>query len=193
MSESESKSESAPPIDKVTLRSYPKTIFFYPLFFTAFDFGSTKFFILILAIVIIVLLVIFLVLPRIEISNLITPTEFNIEMTSNFYMVTTFILGTILLFIIIVARFDYWKIEQNELYHVKGIFTQDERYPVANLRIKKEIPDVFEYFILKAGSMTIDTGKGEEFHLRTVVNVEDKIDKLNRLLSRTQVEIDELD
>jgi hypothetical protein len=213
-------------IQEVTLRSYSKVIFFYPLFFAslvlwilqfiygdpialfgfiwmiffaanlfvvAFDFGSTKFFILLLAIVIIALLVIFLVLPNVEISGLPAPGEFNIEMTSMFYLIVTVILGFILLLIIIAAHLNYWKIERNEIYHKTGLLADANRYPVRDLRIKKEITDVFEFLVLRAGSITLYTGKGEDFRLPTVPNVNNKIEDLNYLLSHVKVEIDELD
>jgi uncharacterized membrane protein len=212
-------------LESLILRSYPKVIFFYPLFFTslvlwmiqlfigaplpilgfiwmivfftnlfviAFNFESKKFFILVLVIIVVVLLVIFLVIPQISLAALPTIPEFNIEMTAQFYFVTTIVIGLILLFVIISAQFDYWKIEQNELYHKKGVFAKEDRYPVRQLRIKKEIPDVFEYLILRAGSITLYTGK-EDFHLSTVPNVDKKADQIDILLSELEVDVNELD
>lgn len=210
----------------VILREYPKTIFFYPLFFTslilwllqtiagrepvdifgfiwtivffgnlfvtAFDFESKQFFIFLLIIVVAVLLIWFLVLPQIELSELIQPQDLNIGMTPQFYGVMTFILGMILLFIFIKTRFDYWKIERNEVYHKKGIFSQDDRYPTQRLTIRKEIPDVFEFFVLKAGSITLKMDD-DSFHLSTVPNVSGKADEIDRLLSHLEVEVDQLD
>ncbi|TXT59062.1 MAG: conserved membrane protein of unknown function [Promethearchaeota archaeon] len=180
--------------DPVALFGFIWMIFFATnLFVVAFDFGSTKFFILLLAIVIVALLVIFLVLPNIEIGGIPAPGEFNIEMTSQFYLIVTLIIGFILLFIIIAARFNYWKIERNEIYHKTGLLADAERYPVQNLRIKKEITDVFEFLVLRSGAITLYTGKGDDFHLATVPNVNTKIENLNYLLSHLEVEIDELD
>lgn len=222
--EEETKAPQTP--SSVILREFPKTIFFYPLFFTslvlwllqtivgiepvaifgfiwvvvffinlfvtAFDFGSKQFFIFMLVIIVAVLLIWFLVLPQIELSEIARPQDLNIGMTPQFYGVMTFILGIILLFVIIKTRFDYWKIERNEIFHKKGIFSQDERYPIQQLSIRKEIPDVFEYFILKAGSITLKPGD-ESFHLSTVPNVSDKADEIDRMLSHLEVEVDQLD
>lgn len=213
---------------QITLRNYPKVIFFYPLFFTSltlwilqmifastgtpiallgfiwmivffinliiigFDFNSTKFFILVLVIVIVILLFVFLVVPNISLEDIPPPREYNIEMTNQFYLVITILLGLILLFVFIKTRFNYWRIERNEVYHNKGLFVEADRYPTRNMNIKKKIPDVFEYFILRAGSLTLYV-EDEDFHLPTVLNIDDKIEKINYLLSHLEVEVDQLD
>ena len=211
----------------MTLRNYPKVIFFYPLFFTSlilwllqlaitqggtpialfgfiwmivffinlviigFDFSSTKFFILLLIVIIFVLLFFFLVLPNITIEAIPLPREYNIEMTDQFYLVTTLLLGFILLIVIISTRFDYWIIERNEIYHKKGILADADRYPTGSLKLKKEITDVFEFFILKAGSLKLYV-KGDDFRLPTVLNINKKIEKINTLLSHLEVEIEDI-
>ncbi|TFG26374.1 MAG: hypothetical protein EU532_09990 [Promethearchaeota archaeon] len=222
----EKKKTSVKPITEVILRSYPKVIFFYPLFFTslilwpiqfvlgtpaqwlgafwmivlfcnlfviAFDFSSSKFFILILAIVILVLVGIFFILP-IYTGPTISEIEFNLGITAEFYMTTTIILGIVLLFVIFDAYFDYWKVERNEIYHKKGLFSAAERYPVKSLRLKKTIPDVFEFFILRAGTMVLMPGRSDEaIALNTVLNVNKKADQIDYLLSHISVEPDEID
>jgi len=166
-------------------------IFFINLFVTAFNISSTKFFILILGIIVAALVIIFFVIPYFNL-NLPNPTEFNIEMTSQFYFITGAILGILLLIAFLETRINYWKIERNEIYHKKGIIAEANRYPVRGLRIKKEIPDVFEYLILRAGSINLSTER-ENFHLRTVPNISNKEDKIDKLLSHLHVEADELD
>lgn len=211
--------------EKVTIRSYSKIIFFYPLFLTslvlgfiqlffaenlailgfiwmivffinlfvtAFNISSTKFFILVLAIIVIVLLLVFFVLPNVAFTIFIPPGEFNIEMTMQFYFITAVILGFLLLLAFLETRINYWEVERNEIYHEKGIFAEAERYPIRGLRLRKDIPDVFEYLILRAGSITLQTEE-ETFHLDTVPNVTDKEDKIDRLLSHLSVEVDEID
>lgn len=230
ISETETKTDTPKKVidfDTVTLRNYPKVIFFYPLFFTSlilwllqlaitqggtpialfgfiwmivffinlviigFDFSSTKFFILLLIVIIFVLLFFFLVLPNITIEAIPLPREYNIEMTDQFYLVTTLLLGFILLIVIISTRFDYWIIERNEIYHKKGILADADRYPTGSLKLKKEITDVFEFFILKAGSLKLYV-KGDDFRLPTVLNINKKIEKINTLLSHLEVEIEDI-
>ncbi len=211
------------PITEVCLRSFPKIIFFWPLtvvsfvmwllqmlapspiawcgifwltlfainmFIVAFDFSSTKFFVLVLIIVVVVLLVVFLA------PGLITglpAVSFNPGLTAEFYFIVTIIMAIILGLVILGSRFDYWKIERNEIYHKAGIFSSAERLPTKSLRIKKEITDVFEFFILRAGSITLMPGHGDVIHLPTVLNINKKQNQIDYLLSHISIEPDELD
>ena len=209
-------------VTEVILRSYPKVIFLYPLlvasfvlwllqwfwpdpepvfgyiwmivflfnlFIMAFDMSSTKFFLLIFAVVIIILLIVFLV-P----TNVIpVPSVLNLALPAEFYFIVMIILIFILGFVILSAQFDYWKIERNEIYHKAGLFTSAERIPTKSLRIKKEIPDVFEFFVLKAGSITLMPGHGDVIPLTTVINVNKKSEQIDWLLSHISMEPDELD
>ena len=219
MSEKKAKHPS-----EIYLRSYPKIIFFWPLlitsivlwiiqaltdpsstlgyvwlivffiniFVTAFDFSSTKFFVLVLAILIVILLLVFMVLPNFTFD--ITGFKLNLMLPWDFYMVMTIILVFILGIVIISTRFEYYKIERNEIIHKSGIFSTAERFPVKSLRFKKEIPDVFEFFMLRAGKFTIMPGKADEVMiLNTVLNI-NKVEKhLDWLLSHVSVEPDEID
>ncbi len=210
-------------VSEVFLRSYPKVIFFWPLavvslvmwllqmlvptpvawygnfwlavfainmFIVAFDFGSTKFFVLVLLGVVVILLVIFLV-P--DLFAGVSAEPFNPGLTTEFYLATTVIMAIILGLVVLGSRFDYWKIERNEIYHKAGIFSSAERLPTKSLRIKKEIPDVFEFFILRAGSITLMPGHGDVINLPTVLNINKKQHQIDYLLSHVSIESDELD
>jgi hypothetical protein len=166
-------------------------MFFVNLFIIAFDFSSTKFFVLIMAIVVVILLLVFLVLPNISIS--LGGLTIALNLPSGFYMIMSLVLLFILGFVIISCQFNYWKVERNEIYHKSGIFSSAERYPAKSLRLKKSIPDVFEFFILRAGSITLMPGHGDVIHLTTVLNINKKQDNIDYLLSHVHVEIDELD
>ena len=78
-------------------------------------------------------------------------------------MAMTLIISFILLFVWIGAFFDYYTVERNEIYHKKGIFAEAERFPVKSLRLKKEIPDVFEFF-----KYVFSTQKNRKHFLKTV-------------------------
>ena len=167
-------------------------VFFINIFVTAFDFSSTKFFVLILAILIVVLLLIFIVLPHTAIS--FSNVEIFLGLPWQFYMVMSVILLFILGIVIISTRFEYFKIERNEIIHKKGVFSSAERFPVKSLRFKKEIPDVFEFFLLRAGRFTIMPGKADEVMiLPTVLNINKVERQLDWLLSHVSVEPDEVD
>ena len=167
-------------------------VFFTNLFVIAFDFSSTKFFVLMLIVVVAILLVIFFVLPNVTLPKSVG--EFNLGVTALFYAITTLVLAIILGCVFISTRFDYWKIERNEIYHKSGIFSTAERFPTKGLRIKKEIPDVFEYFMLRAGRISLFPGRADEVViLPTVLNIKKKEQQLDALLSYVSVEPDELD
>ena len=167
-------------------------VFFTNLFVIAFDFSSTKFFVLMLIVVVAILLVIFFVLPNVTLPESVG--EFNLGITATFYAITSLILLIILGCVFISTRFDYWKIERNEIYHKSGIFSTAERFPTKGLRIKKEIPDVFEYFMLRAGRISLFPGRADEVViLPTVLNISKKEQQIDALLSYVSVEPDEVD
>jgi len=211
------------PVTEIYLRSYPKVIFFWPMalvslilwllqllvptpvawygnvwlivffvnmFIVAFDFSSTKFFVLILVVVVVIILLIFLA-P--DLFSGISGGTFNPGLTAEFYGVVTIIMAFVLGLVVLGSRFDYWKIERNEIYHKSGIFSSAERLPTKSLRIRKAIPDVFEFFILRAGSITLMPGQGDVINLPTVLNINKKQKQIDALLSYVSVEPDEID
>jgi len=167
-------------------------VFFVNIFVTAFDFSSTKFFLLILAVIIVVLVVAFLVLPNFSVD--LTGIEIDLGLPWQFYMVMSIILAFILGIVVLSTRFEYYKIERNEIIHKTGIFSSAERFPAKSMRFKKEIPDVFEFFMLRAGKFTIMPGKADEVMiLPTVLNINKREKQLDWLLSHVSVEPDEID
>ena len=207
--------------DEVILRSFPKAIFFAPLFVisiifwiiqvflpilnpwlgsiwliiffsnffvTSLDFPSAKFLIIILGILIIVLLLIFLGLFPSLIEVGIFGQNLHLGLPPEFYMIMTIILGLILGLVVLTSRFDYYRIERNEIIHKRGMFsTNIERFPVRGLRIKKDIPDLFEYLTFRAGSLTLIIAKGGIVHLNTVLNIKKKVERIDFLLSHLNV------
>ncbi len=53
------------------------------------------------------------------------------------------------------VRFNYWELSNNELLHHHGFLSDLKRYPAPNLRVDKEINDVFEYLLLGAGRLIL--------------------------------------
>jgi hypothetical protein len=168
-------------------------VLFVNIFVMAFDFSSAKFFVLIMIVVVLVLVVVFLWLPNLASSFQIDFGGINFNITWQFYLMCTIILAFILGMVWVSSRFDYWKIERNEIYHKKGVFSSAERIPTKSLRIKKEIPDVFEFFLLRAGSITLMPGGGDVIPLQTVLNINKVANQIDYLLSYVSVEPDELD
>ncbi len=170
------------------------SVFFINLFVIAFDFSSTKFFLLVLIIVVAILVVIFLWVSGRLTIQVSTVEAFNFGLTWQFYLIMSIVFAFTLFFVFVNSRFNYWKIERNEMYHKSGIFASAERYPVSALRIKKTIPDVFEFLFLRAGSLVLMPGKREEvIQLPTVLNINKRVEELDALLSYVSVEADEVD
>jgi len=167
-------------------------VFFINILTIVFDISSTKFLVIILIFVIVILLAIFLILPSTlsDFYEKVQLVEFNIGMNEDFYLVMTFVLGIILLITLITPRFNYWKLERNELYHKKGIFVEADRYSTRGLRYKKKIPDIFEFLILGAGSITFLLGKDNSEYLNTIPRINKKAKKIDSLLSDLEVEIE---
>jgi len=167
-------------------------IFFINIFAVSFDISTTKFLIIILIFIIVLVLSIFLILPSTlnafykEVEHI----EFNIGMNEDFYMVMTLILGIVLLITIITPRFNYWKLERNELYHKRGIFVEADRYPTKSLKYKKLIPDILEFFLLGAGSITFIIDKSDTEHLSTILRINNKAKRIDSLLSQIEVEVE---
>ena len=167
-------------------------VLFVNLLTMAFDMSSTKFFIIVLIVAVLIVLSIFLSLPAIinTFFQNVAVVEFNIGMNVDFYFVITVVLGILLLIALIAPRFNYWKLERNELYHRKGIFVEADRYPTKGLRFKKKIPDVLEFFFLGAGSLTLLLGTDETEHLSTILRIDNKARRMDALLSEIEVEIE---
>lgn len=164
-------------------------IFFSNFTVTALDFPSYRVLILILAVVIVVLLALFLgLIPTLKQLGIVGQ-NFRIGLPAEFYMIMTIILGLILGLVMLSTRFDYYRIERNEVIHKTGFFsTTLERYPVRGLRVKKEIPDLFEYLLFKAGTITLIFAKNNKIvHLNTVINVKKKAERIDFLLSSLNV------
>ncbi len=165
------------------------TVFFANLFVIAFDTSSTKFFILLFVAIILILLFTFIFHPDTIISQVLS-FEVTIIMSYQFYLSSAVVLAFTFLIVWIASRFDYWKLERNEVIHKKGIFVSVVRYPTKNLRVKKEIPDIFEFLLLRSGSIHLFLGNQEMVYLDTILNINKKAKKIDYLLSDIEVEVE---
>ncbi|MFW9947466.1 MAG: hypothetical protein ACFFDX_11645 [Candidatus Odinarchaeota archaeon] len=176
-------------IDEPGLGAIWITVFFANLFVIAFDTSSTKFFILLLAAIILILLFTFIFHPDTIFSQVLS-FEVTIKMSYQFYLSSAVILAFTFLIAWIATRFNYWKLERNEVIHKKGIFVSVVRYPTKSLRIKKEIPDIFEFLLLRSGSIHLFLGNQEMVYLDTILNINKKAKQIDYLLSYIEVEIE---
>jgi hypothetical protein len=112
-------------------------------------------------------------------------------MNKAFYGCIGIIFSIIFLLVFINTRFSYWEIQPNEILHHHGFLGDVHRYPTRGLRMKKEITDVLEYILLRAGTLVLDP-QGEErpIVLENVIGLNQVEDKIQRLLGTLKVRMD---
>jgi hypothetical protein len=100
--------------------------------------------------------------------------------------------GMILMYlaVFISVKFDYWELRNNELLHHHGILSDLKRYPAPNLRVDKEINDVFEYILLGAGRLILHPSTEKRaIVLDNILFVGDKEKQLTKMLGSIKVKI----
>lgn len=114
-----------------------------------------------------------------------------LAMNKIFYYAMAAFFSIIYLLVFINTRFNYWEIQPNEILHHHGFLGDVHRYPTQRLRMRKEITDVLEYILLRAGTLVLDP-EGEERPkvLENVINLNKVEDKIQRLLGTLKVRID---
>lgn len=115
----------------------------------------------------------------------------DLHMNKVFYYAMAAVFSIIYLLVFINTRFSYWEIQPNEILHHHGFLGDVHRYPTRGLRMKKEITDVMEYILLRAGTLVLDP-QGEErpIVLDNVINLNKVEDKIQRLLGTLKVRLD---
>ena len=107
-----------------------------------------------------------------------------------FYSIVAVMLGIIYVFVLITRRFDYWEVRPNELLHHHGILSDLKRYSAPNLRVDKEINDVFEYMLLGAGRLILHpSNEPRAIVLENVVMIGRKETAITKMLSALQVRV----
>jgi hypothetical protein len=180
-------------IDQLTIRSWPKIIFLYPVMLAAFICGTVQsvgggmeepfaetialiFFVVLclnlmvisfefsrfrtMATLFFILAVVFFLLylgTRWEVFAFLRSfvQSFHMKLSSSFYFALGTYLLAMLFAVFITTRFDYWIIRSNEILHKEGFLGDVRRYPSPNLKMTKEIPDVFEFVLLGAGRVVL--------------------------------------
>lgn len=115
-----------------------------------------------------------------------------IKPTANaaFYMIFTGILLLLFVAVLISRRVDYWEVRGNELLHHHGLLSNLERFSAPNLRIDKEITDLFEYLLLRSGRLIIHcSNERRAIVLENVLNIDHKERQITRLLGALQVRV----
>jgi hypothetical protein len=88
----------------------------------------------------------------------------------------------------IITRFNYWKVENNEIIIHEGFMHEQERHPTAQARFTLVVEDIVEYGLLGSGKLVFYFGDSKtERELRTVLFVHRKARALDELLGRVAI------
>jgi len=113
-------------------------------------------------------------------------------MNRTFYWVMTVVFSIIYLLVFVTTRFNYWEFQPNEILHHHGFLGDVQRYPTRGLRMQKEITDVLEHILLRAGTLVlVPTGVDRPIVLENVIHLNRVEDKIQRLLGTLKVRLDE--
>jgi len=183
-------------LDLVVLNTTFGLVWFGFLFFclivVAFDVKLSKIMVLIFAIIGIVFVIIYITqlspmaLMQWVVSRGLDRPE--LALSTLFYFIIFLILTFILLGIYLGAKTDYIRIEQNEVWCVRGITGKSrERFPTRSMEVNVERHDIFEY-ALGTGTITLKIPSLNKFiQLDTVFKAGKKHERINKLLSDISV------
>jgi hypothetical protein len=114
----------------------------------------------------------------------------HIALSPSFYYCLGVYFVAVFIGVYILSRFNYWEIKSNEILHKEGFLGDVRRFPSPNLRMSKEISDVFEFLLLGAGRIVFSPASEKQSivldHVLRVNHVEKRIQDL---LSSLSVEI----
>jgi hypothetical protein len=109
---------------------------------------------------------------------------------ATFYYVVSGLYALLFAFVLIAVRFDYWEVRPNELLHHHGILSDLKRYSAPNLRIDKEINDLFEFVLLGSGRLILHpSGERHAIVLDNVLFINQKEKDLTQMLGALQVQV----
>jgi len=115
-----------------------------------------------------------------------------IVMNKTFYFAISTIFTIIYLLVFINTRFNYWEFQPNEILHHHGFLGDVQRFPTRGLRMQKEITDVLEHILLRAGTLVLSPAEIDRpIVLENVINLNKVEDKIQRLLGTLKVRLDE--
>lgn len=99
-------------------------------------------------------------------------------------------LGVIYVLVFFSRRFDRWEVRPNELLHHSGLLSDLKRYSAPNLRIDKEINDVFEFMLLRSGTLILHPSQERRaIVLENVPNIDHKEAQITQMLGALQVQV----
>jgi len=112
-------------------------------------------------------------------------------MSTEMYWALVIYFMVIFIGVFINTRFNYYEIRHNEILHHTGFLGQVRRFPSPNLKLTKEINDVFEYLLLRSGRLILfPATEREAIVLENVPFVNSAERSILELLGTLQVEVE---
>jgi hypothetical protein len=112
------------------------------------------------------------------------------QANATFYYLFTSIMVVLYLMMFASVQFDYWEVRPNELLHHHGMLSDLKRYSSPDLRVDKEINDVFEYMLLRSGRLILHpSSEKRAIILENVLFITQKEETLTRMLGALQVQV----
>ncbi len=109
---------------------------------------------------------------------------------ASFYLIFAGLMLVLYICVLVSRRFDYWEVKGNELLHHHGFLSNLERFSAPNLRIDKEINDVFEYLLLRSGRLIIHaSNERRAIVLENILFINDKEERITKMLGALQVRV----
>ena len=116
--------------------------------------------------------------------------KFHPVANSTFYFLIAGIWGLMYIAVFFNSRFDYWEVRPNELLHHHGVLSDLERFSSPNLRIDKEINDIFEYLLLGSGRLILHpSNERRAIVLDNVFFISRKEKSITKMLGALQVQL----
>ncbi len=112
------------------------------------------------------------------------------QANATFYYLFTGVMTIIYIGVFINRKFDYWEVGPNELLHHHGFLSNLERFSTPQLKIEKEINDIFEYLLLGSGRLILHpSNEKRAIVLDNVPWISRKESRITRLLGALQVQV----
>ncbi|MCO8124366.1 hypothetical protein NHH03_21685 [Stieleria sp. TO1_6] len=162
------------------------------MFVLVFDFPRATSLTLVFVITTLVMGLWLLFLARPDLMPTITDRLQSIRPVANttFFFCMTVAIGVMYIAVFVSTRFNYWELSNNELLHHHGLLSDLKRYPAPNLRVDKEINDVFEYMLLGAGRLILHPStEKRSIVLDNVLFVGRKEAEMTKMLGSIKVQI----
>ncbi len=109
---------------------------------------------------------------------------------TTFFACCSSIMGFMYFLVFISRWLNYWELRPNELLHHHGVLSDLKRYPAPNMRVDKEVNDVFEYLLLGSGRLIFQpSSERRAIILDNVPFVSLKERRIKKILSSIQVRV----